>query len=751
MHLPGLISDLTLILGSAAITTLIFKKLKQPVVLGYIIAGLLVGPNFNLFPTVIELNSIRTWADIGVIFLLFGLGLEFSFKKLIEVGGTAVITAFSGVGLTMTLGYFVGLGLGWETMDCLFLGGILAIASTTIIIRAFDELNVKTQKFTEIVTGVLVVEDLVAVVLMVVLSTVAISRKFEGTEMMISVLKLVFFLILWFVSGIFFLPTILKRLRKLLNEETLLIVSLALCFLMVVLATAAGFSSALGAFIMGSILAETTKAEKIEHLLRPVKDLFGAIFFVSVGMLLDVHMIIEHALPILLATLVLLFGKPLFVLTGALISGQPLKIGVQSGMSLSQIGEFSFIIATLGLSLKVTSAFLYPIAVAVSVLTTFTTPFMIRLSPHVFKGIERMLPEKWTKKLNRYSVGAQALNEESDWKKLTRFYFMNMVLFSVIIITIILMSTQYLLPLFSEFKGGRAITAVVSLVVLSPFLMALAFRRMHREAYAHVWANAYQRGPLLLLMISRIVLALFYIGFLFSRLYSPSVAAIGVVGTSIVLILLRHRIRMFYGKIESRFLSNLNEKSVQQAAMEQEIPDQALAPWDTHLSSIPLNGRSPYIGKTLEESKIREEFGVNIARIERGDIVINVPSRDQRLYPNDILSVIGTDDQLKKFTEFIESTRLDESLIPPKQTVTLQHFTIGKNSPLLGKTIRNSGIRERTKGLVVGVERNGERIINPESFLVFELNDIVWIVGNEKRILVLTRGSEPKGNLPKAE
>ena len=341
LHLPGLIIDLALILGSAAVVTLLFKKLKQPVVLGYIIAGFIVGPNFQLFPTIIDIESIKTWADIGVIFLLFGLGLEFSFKKLLKVGGVSVITALTEVSLTLFLGYGVGKLLGWNAMDCLFLGGILAIASTTIIIRAFDELGVKNQKFAGIVTGVLVIEDLVAVLLLVLLSTVAVSKSFAGMEMLMSVIKLAFFLILWFVSGIFFLPTLLKKLHSLINEETLLIISLALCFLMVVLATYAGFSPALGAFIMGSILAETTRAEKIEHITKSVKNLFGAIFFVSVGMLLDPHMLILHVFPILAATLVLLFGKPLFVTIGALASGQPLKIAVQSGMSLSQIGELS--------------------------------------------------------------------------------------------------------------------------------------------------------------------------------------------------------------------------------------------------------------------------------------------------------------------------------------------------------------------------------------------------------------------------
>lgn len=734
IHLPALIIDLALILGTAAVVTLLFKKLKQPVVLGYIIAGFIIGPNTMLFPTVGDIESIRIWAEIGVIFLLFGLGLEFSFKKLIKVGGVALITALTEISLTMFLGYGVGQLLGWNTINSLFLGGILAIASTTIIFRAFEELGVKNQKFTGIVFGVLIIEDLAAVLLMVLLSTVAISQTFSGGEMIMSVLKLAFFLVLWFVSGIFFLPTLLKKVRSLMNEETLLILSLALCFLMVVLAAYAGFSPALGAFIMGSILAETTKAEKIEHLTKSVKNLFGAIFFVSVGMLIDLDLLVQHIVPIIIATLVLLFGKPVFVILGALAAGQPLKIAVQSGMSLSQIGEFSFIIATLGVTLKVTSDFLYPIAVAVSVITAFTTPYMIRLSEPVHKWIERVLPVKWKKALDTYSVGAQNISEISDWNKLLRFYMLNVVVFSVIIISIILISTQFLSPLFAEQEWNRIILAFVTLILLSPFLWALAFSRTQRLAYANVWIKTAQRGPLIILLLSRILLAVFYIGFLFDRLFSPFIAFLGVVVSIIILSIFSKKIKTFYGKIELRFLANFNERETLA-----ENNTDILTPWDTHITTIELNAQSPYIGKTLFESQIREEFGVNIAVIERGDFVINVPNRHEHLYPYDTLYVIGTDEQLKKFEMHLDSVPAESHLLDTKRKVSLHHFTISADSDIVGKTIRESRIRERSKGLVVGVERNGQRIINPESDLSFEENDKVWLVGNEKRIMVLIK------------
>lgn len=748
-HLSAIIQDLALILCIAAMVTLIFKKLKQPVVLGYIVAGFFVGPNFTLTPTVIGQENIQTWAEIGVIFLLFSLGLEFSFKKLLKVGGVAALTAITEVPLTLLLGYWVGQMLGWSPMDSLFLGGILSIASTAIIIRAFDELGVRNQKFAGIVTGVLVIEDLVAVLLLVLLSTVAVSKTFSGSEMVYAVLKLAFFIVLWFVAGIFFIPTLFRKLKSLINEETLLIISIGLCFLMVVLATYVGFSSALGAFVMGSILAETTRAEKIEHLTKSIKTLFGAVFFVSVGMLIDPQMLIKHIIPIVAATLVLLFGKPLFVILGTLISGQPVKIAVQSGMSLSQIGEFSFIIAALGLQLNVTSRFLYPVAVAVSVLTTFFTPYMIRLSQPLANKLDSILPKKRSRILKTSSSESQPVNGISDWKKILISYFINVVIFSVIIITIILLSGKYLEPFFTGLGWHKIFILIVTLAVLTPFLWALAFRRPHNKAYINVWLKGSRRGPLILLQLSRIILAFLYVASLFYHLFSPMVALWGIIITCIILVLFFKKIKAFYWKIESRFIANYNER--ESGAMNSNI---ILTPWNSHIARFELNAQSPYIGKTLAEAKIREEFGLNIIKIERGDFVIPVPNRDNHLYPSDKISVIGDDEQLDNFKKFLESScekSLNEDLHP---TVALHHFTVRKHAALVGQSIRGSGIREKTQGLIIGIERNGEHIVNPESDFIFEAHDKVWVVGNEhqiRRVIKELQAHAEKANEPSHE
>lgn len=449
-HLAPLISDLALILISAGIMTLLFKKLKQPLVLGYIVAGFVCSPHFTFTPSVVDADNIQTWSEIGVIFLLFALGLEFSFKKLMKVGGSAVISACTIIFCMILVGVFVGWMFGWKQMDCIYLGGMLAMSSTTIIYKAFDDLGLRQQRFAGLVLSILILEDILAIVLMVMLSTMAVSKNFEGSEMIYSIGKLVFFLILWFVVGIYLIPLFLKRARKLMSDETLLIVSLALCFGMVVLAARVGFSPAFGAFIMGSILAETVESEHIDKLVAPVKDLFGAIFFVSVGMMVDPNMIVEYIWPILAIVVAILLGQTIFGTGGVLLSGQPLKIAMQCGFSLTQIGEFAFIIASLGVSLHVTSHFLYPIVVAVSVITTFLTPYMIRFAEPASNFVDTHLPERWQKFLLHYASGSQTVNHESLWKKLILALLRITVVYSIVSIAVIAVAFRFLVPFLEK-------------------------------------------------------------------------------------------------------------------------------------------------------------------------------------------------------------------------------------------------------------------------------------------------------------
>jgi CPA2 family monovalent cation:H+ antiporter-2 len=734
-HVPHLITDLALILFSAGLVSLIFKKLNQPVVLGYIIAGLLVSPSFSLFPTVTEVDSIKIWAEIGVIFLLFSLGLEFSFKKLVKVGSTAAITGLFEVTAMLITGYFAGQFLGWGKMDSIFLGGIIAISSTTIIFRAFDELGLKAKKFTGTVIGILVIEDLAAVLLMVLLSTLAVSQKFQGGEMLASVLKLGFFLVLWFLMGIYLLPSLLKKLSKHISDETLLIISIALCLGMVLFAANVGFSAALGAFIMGSILAETTQAERIEHVVKSVKDLFGAVFFVSVGMLINPGILITYIGPVILLTFIVMLGKTFFVTSGSLISGVPLKQSVQAGTSLSQIGEFSFIIATLGLTLGVTSDFLYPIAVGVSVITTFTTPYMIRFAEPLNGFLNRVLPTKWLQVINEYSTGAQHINAESDWKKVLNKFFQVIIFNGVICVAIILVVTNFIDPFFTVWgKWGTVFTTFIAISALGPFLYMLSVRKINRQSYTELWLNRYNRGPIIGMEIARVALGVFLIGFLLDQLFSTFTAlTIGVLVVVIVTVLFRRRLTAFSNKIEKRFIDNLYLRET----MHVQSPFGHLLPWDAHMANFDIDIDSTLVGIPLEELMLREKFGINLALIERGARKIMMPNKEDKLYPFDKITVIGTDEQIFNFKNTIETANSAQVFNHAEGDVTLTQLTVHPGFIYLGKSIRESNFRKCINGMIVGIERNGERILNPDSSMKFELNDTLWIVGDNKLVKAL--------------
>ncbi|MGA9638150.1 cation:proton antiporter [Flavobacterium sp.] len=726
-HLKPLISDLGLILMTAGIAVLLFKKLKQPLVLGYLIAGFLAGNHFDFFPSVKDIRSVEIWADIGVIILLFSLGLEFSFKKLMKVGGTASITAVTQIITMVLVGFLAGKWMGWKLMDCIFLGVILSVSSTTIILKTFEELGVKAQKFAGIVIGSLIVQDIVAILMMVLLSTVAATQQFSGGELLFSVLKLAFFLTAWFVGGIFFIPTLLKKAKNLLTDEMLLIISLALCLMMVILASNVGFSPALGAFIMGSIIAETTQSEHIEHLIKPVKDLFGAVFFVSVGMLINPATLYEHALPVLILTLITIFGQSISSTIGALISGQPLKQSIQTGMSLAQIGEFSFIIATLGMTMNVTSGFLYPIVVAVSAITTFTTPFMVKMAVPFSDYLETKLPRKWLKSITRYSTNAQAIRAVSTWQVVIRAHLVQIVIHTIIITSIILMSSKFVLPLVEDSKFGNAIAALITIIIISPFLWALSLRRVAVKEVTILFQERKYKGPIMMLIFFRMGLALFYIGFLLNIFFSPIIAFFALVIAILAYYFFPKQLHEQYHRIENHFLKNFNDKESKK--IDRRYAN--LTPWDGHMTTFKIQKESNLAGKTLREIRMREELGINIAYIKRGGILIQVPNKMERLFPGDEICVIGTDKQVNEFSDFLIQNEIEVPKIAPQDEIVLRQIEL-HNENFIGLSIGRSKLRERTNGLIVGIERNGKRILNPESNIVLEKNDNLWIVGNKK-------------------
>lgn len=742
-HLPTLITDLALILASAGLMTLIFKRLKQPLVLGYIVAGILAGPHITFTPTVMDTSNIQTWADIGVVFLLFALGLEFSFKKLMKVGGPATIAAVTIIFGMVMLGAIVGLALGWKRMDCIFLGGMLAMSSTSIIYKAFEDLGLRTKRFTSLVFGILIIEDLVAIILMVLLSTMAVSKNFEGMDMFYSIGKLMFFLMLWFLTGIYIIPTFFRRTRLLMGDETMLIVSLGLCFLMVVFATYVGFSSALGAFVMGSILAETIEAEKIERLVKPVKDLFAAIFFVSVGMMVDPGMIAEYIWPVILITLTVLIGQAAFGTFGVVLAGQPLKTALQSGFCLTQIGEFAFIIASLGITMQVTSNFLYPIVVAVAVITTFLTPYMMHLAEPAYPYVEKHLPRQWKKFIERYSSGTGVVNHESNWKRLMTSLIRIVVIYSVIIIALLILSFNFVAPLIRDHVPGfwgSLLSAMVILLLISPFLRAIVAKKNHSAEFQTLWEDGhFSRAYLVSLMVFRFIIAIVYVMVVIMTFFKVSVALLLGVACLIVA-------GMFYSRylkkqsilIERRFLRNFRVRDVYARHAGAKVPPRFaghLLSRDLHLSDFVVPAESLWGGHTLAELALASRFDVMVVAIFRGQNCINIPGGKERLYPQDRVQVIGSDEQLSRFGEKLQTMTLppvDSDLT--QSEVCLKQFVINEDSPFSGKSIRESGIRDKYKCVVVGLERGTTSLRNPDADTIFHAGDFVWVVGEEMNI-----------------
>ena len=739
-QLTPLISDLALILICAGIMTLIFKKLKQPLVLGYIVAGFICTPHFKFTPSVVDSASIHIWSEIGVIFLLFALGLEFSFKKLMKVGGSAVISACTIIFCMILVGVFVGWTFGWNRMDCIYLGGMLAMSSTTIIYKAFDDMGLRQQRFAGLVLSILILEDILAIVLMVMLSTMAVSQNFEGGEMVYSILKLLFFLILWFVVGIYGIPLFLKRVRKLMSDETLLIVSLALCFGMVYLAALVDFSPAFGAFIMGSILSETIESEHIGKLVSPVKDLFGAIFFVSVGMMVDPAMIVEYKYQILVIVLAVLLGQTIFGTTGVLLSGQPLKTAMQCGFSLTQIGEFAFIIASLGVILKVTSHFLYPIVVAVSVITTFLTPYMIRLAVPAYNVIDKYMPSRWRRLLDRYSSGASVANYSNNWKKLVIAIIRIVLIYAVLSIAVTALFLHFIVPLATDMLGdlwGRILGAALTIAAIAPFLRAMIMKKNRSEEFKSLWSDSrFNHAPLISIILLRIVIAIGFIVFIIENLFRASAAL--MVGIAIIVVcamILSRFLKKQSIVLERTFVRNLHYKEIQQEYLGEKQPEYAgrLLDRDLHLSDFLIPAESAWAGKTLKELDLGKKYDVHVASIIRGKHRLNIPDGNTCIFPNDLIQVIGTDEQLSLFASVAEKaihTYDDEDF--GKHEMKLKQFVVAKDSPFVGHSIIECGIRNKYHCLVVGIESAGEDALRtPQVHMPLKEDDVVWVVGEE--------------------
>lgn len=740
-ELPHLIKDLALILVVAGIVTIIFKRLKQPLVLGYVVAGFLVSPNMPYTMSVVDIADIHTWADIGVMFLLFSLGLDFSFKKILKMGSSPIIATCAIVFCMMALGMIVGHSFGWGRMDCIFLGGMLAMSSTTIIYKAFDDLGLRQQRFASMVMSVLILEDMLAIVMMVMLSALASGANLDGGQMVGSVVRIGFFLVLWFVVGIFAIPWLLRSSRTLINNETLLIIALGLCCAMAVVSTKVGFSSAFGAFVMGSILAETVEAEKIIKLVEPVKNLFGAVFFVSVGMLVDPKILVDYSVPIMVLVLTILVGQAVFGSFGFLISGQSLKSAMQCGFSMAQIGEFSFIIASLGLSLGVIGNFLYPVVVAVSVITTFLTPYMIRLSTPAYNRLEKRLPKNIIHMLNELAISHPSAAPHGNWRSLVVQLTKIVVIYSILSIAVIaLMFTVALVPLRQMLPHwwANAVCGLATVLFISPFLRAMVMKKNHSEEFKQLWNESrMNHAALIATIVVRFIIAMMFVFYICNYLTRFTNAVMIVIAVVVVMLMvLSRRLKRRSIRMERMFLLNLRSRDIKAQVYGHKRPLYAghLLDRDIHISDFDVPEDSLWAGKTLEELQLRSKFGVNVSSILRGRQRINIPSGDDRIYPCDKIQVIGSDEQLTALSKALKNNLHPEDQNIEKREMKLRQLVISEDGQFFGKTLSECGIRDIYDCMVVGMEEGEENLSMLAPNQRFYKDDTIWVVGEKENL-----------------
>ena len=751
MQIPELIRDLALMLLAAGAMTLLFKKLRQPLVLGYIVAGFLTGPYFGFFPGVLDSHSVHTWSEIGVIVLMFCLGLEFNLHKLASVGGTAIITAITEMTGLLILGYGCGMLLGWSTMNSILLGGLLSMSSTTIIIKAFDDLKLKGKKFTELVFGACVVEDIAGIFMMVILSTIAVSQAISGPELGGRLVIMLFYLVVWLLLGIYLIPSFLNKTKSLMNDETLLIVSLGICFGMVLLAYYLGFSTALGAFLAGSLLAGTLEAERIEHISKPIKDLFGAVFFISVGMLVNPALVVEHAIPILVITLVTIIGKNLFSALGVVLAGQPLNTAVLCGFSLAQIGEFSFIIASLGISLGLLSDFIYPIVVSVSVITTFSTPYGIGVANNVYGFISRRLPQKAYTYLSRHTSEDQPEKEQdSDWVAYIKKYFSRLTLYSIVILGIIFSGTTLLWPFLSGHLPGRAadfLSLFIILVFAAPFVGANLFQR--NQYFIPVWFKSKtNRLPLLALNIFRMALMVVMVMLPIRIIFNLSDIFVLLAAMFIVAVSARSDLVVGqYIRMESRFLANLNERQLETRKTEE--PDHRWLDEQLYVGKIVCDAQFPFLGIPLGRfnALAQARIGLSIIKIIRGQKHINIPGDKEVLKLGDVVFMAGSVSELDNYQLVAKmelSKKEDGSYQTLREFIQQQDeykeadqlicfaVTVESGSKLVGRRIKDSAVHNDWGSMLLGLERNLYPILQPNLNMKLRADDLIWVLGPQK-------------------
>ena len=740
MEIPQLIIDLAIMLTTAAVVTIVFKKLRLPTILGYIVAGFLIGPHFPLFMNIESASSVETWSEIGVVIILFHIGLEFDFHKLSEIGSTAIVSAAVKMGGVMLVGYGFGILAGMSIMNAVFLGAMLSISSTVVIQKCFSEMGLEGEKYTGLVMGSLVMEDVIAVFMMVVLTTISASQTSDGSSMALRMFLMITYLVLWLVLGIFFLPTILDRTMELMSDETLTLLSLGFCFLMGMLAHWLGFSMELGAFIAGSLFAGTRHVHKVERVTAGIKDMFGAIFFLSVGMMVDPGIIAARWTSIVPIAILAVVAKLIFATIGMILSGQDPGTALRGGISLAPIGEFSFIIASLGISLGVMDSYLYPVIVAASILTIIITPVLIRNQDKIIKVISKPVPAKIKRMVRNYTSDQRSDEEHvSEWKVVLKDYLLKIAIYGSIMLVLTLVCCQAVYPALASVAGNRAtkiIVIVVNYLVLAVF--AVPFMGNRSAAFTQLWMDRLaNRPPLLVMILIKIVIlelialipveTLFNINNLFIVLLIP---------LSVFLIARSDFIATYYLQLETRFFANLNQKTMEERGGARKRQhwlneDYSIFSWD-----VPAG--APYEGKTIQELDWGRKDAVYVVKVRHGDKRIPMPPARTVLHAGDHVHVIGDKMSLETFyktlgiDQHVNMRTLKEFLDEDYKggnALSCAAIQVRGTEPYVGKPIKKSRITTRNHCMILGLERDGYATAMPDSNMLIEKGDILWIIG----------------------
>ncbi len=737
------ITDIAIILIAAGLFTIISRVFKLPRFLGYVVAGVLLGPRVGIVP-ISGMDNVEEWSEIGLIFLLFTLGLELNFYNLKRMSVNVLIAAAGKIFGMLFVGVIVGLVSGHTVVESVFLGSVLSMSSSVFIERIYHDMGREQASHAKMLFDSLKISDLVAMVLMVVLTGIVLGRGHEGVGILWELMKLLLFLVLCFGIGITFLPVFFRWVHKYVNDEVVLIVAIGLCFAMVEITVHVGFSVDLGAFIMGAVLSCSMEGERIEKSIVHIRDLFAAIFFVSIGMMVDPMVVYAHWQMVLVLSLITIVGGVLFATIGGMAAGEDIKTAVQMGLSQSMLGEFAFIIAALGCSLGVLSSFIHPVIVAVSVITTFVVTFFIKWMEPISKCLCSILPSSWKAKwaLKTDNLRNSTIAVETEWKKIIKSYVLQLGFYGMVSIVILWILSIYAPKwLYTWLPGKNLIyynimSCVITLLVMSPFLLGMVRRRMSTEHTLHKLENYKKQNRNIILFYSYlkvvlaavIVTAVFYVYF---QWHYAWLILVWVLAASAL-----YGVSRWYAmsRLERLFVHNLNSKEAEEkekrpitAAMQEK-----LARYDVHVEGMEVQPEFKYIGKTLREMPFRHVADVNVVEIRRGNRRIRVPAGGEMIYPHDLLVAVGTTEQLHEFRSIVEANTL-----PPyadeHPEFEVRKFILPHNHKWAHKTLRQ--IKMRTYAcMVVSIMRDEHIYTNPLPDDELLPGDMLWIAGEKENI-----------------